>query len=468
MNSLPIHFGTDGWRAVIAEHFTFDAVRRIAQALSRYIYTQGSTDLGIAVSYDTRFLSQEFAQTLAQVVSANRIPVFLSDRMTPTPALSFAVKKRGLFGGVMITASHNPYFYNGVKFKDAAGGPAASEITRAIETEMDCESPRIDPKATNNYLQRVDILSDYFVQLDRLVDRETLCRYRGSVLYDPMNGAGIAVVGYLAALLAGRFAAIHTHPDPLFGGSAPEPIAANLEELAQRMQQSSIELALATDGDADRFAVLDKEGRFVQLHDLMPLLFEYLIASRGWSGGAVRTTSMHDTIDRIAAEYGRSVVEVPVGFKHVAEKMRSMEVVIAGEESGGFGYPNHMPERDGVLSSLLTIEMLASRKTDIRTLVQELRTRTGPFHYGRIDRHGILQQLRLNLETMQHYPPDTFAGLLVERVNVSDGVKLYFSDAWVLIRVSDTEPLFRVYCGAMNPQRVQKLLDAGEHYMSRH
>ncbi|GAB4318456.1 MAG: phosphoglucomutase/phosphomannomutase family protein [Candidatus Sumerlaeia bacterium] len=468
-----IRFGTDGWRAIIADQFTFDHVRAIAQAVADYLHECGGAACGLAVGFDTRFLSQDFARVLAEVVAGNGIPVLLSRSWIPTPALSLAVVQRGLAGGVMITASHNPFRYNGVKFKAGWGGPAPVEMTRAIEGHLFKRAPRLDSRRIRAHLELCDFRKEYFRRLSDLVRFRILqaeARTVQCVAFDSMNGAGAgwAEALFERALGRGRTLSVRGHStNPLFPDChGPEPIAANLRPLASICRRNRC-VGFATDGDADRFGVLDERGRFVQLHDLMPLLFEYLVESRGWRGAVIRTTSMAATVDQMAAAMGRASVEVPVGFKNVSEKMREMEFVIAGEESGGFGYQGHIPERDGILSCLLALEMLAVRDRPMSGLVRALRRRFGPFAYDRIDEYGDLSALRARLRALRRAPPDRVGAFRVERVTLIDGIKLYFAGgAWMLIRVSDTEPLFRVYVAGRSAGVVKQILDEGRRLMT--
>lgn len=467
-STLP-RFGTDGWRAIIAEQFTFENVRRIAAATARFLRDEGKLDQPIAVGFDTRFLSKEFAQTFAETAAGCGALVYLSPRFCPTPMLSFAVRKLGCALGVMITASHNPYSYNGIKFKGPYGGPATVTITRRLEEYLHALGSAAMAQALGGRVIVKDFAPAYWRQIDRFVDTAVLARMRGKIVFDPMHGAGIASVDAFLAKYGLKVSSVRSEPNPLFDGGGPEPIAQNLSPLREAIRNERAVLGLATDGDADRFGVLDAHGEFVQLHDLMPLLFRHLIETRGWSGDVVRTTSMHDTIDRIAAAAGRQTVEVPVGFKNVCEQMLERDVLIGGEESGGFGYKNHLPERDGVLSCLLVVEMLARRRKSIADLVAELRRETGPFAYGRIDKHFPTHELRINFAELKSSPPKTLAGIAVERVSTVDGLKFYFRDgSWMLMRISDTEPLGRIYVGSHSQSVVERLLKAGAARLFKH
>lgn len=457
-----IHFGTDGWRGIIADSFTFANLQVIAQALGDYLIDNQLAGRGIAVSYDTRFMSAQFARRVAEVLAGNGIPVWLSERFTPTPVLSFAVRRRGLAGGIMVTASHNPYIYQGIKFKGEYGGSALPEMTAAIESRLYRQPPRLATRQETALIQETDFWPDYRAQLETYVDMTQLRALKGKLIINPMHGAGC---GALESILGGgalELSSINGHPDPRFGGRLPEPIPANLSDLQAAVRAQGAIAGLALDGDADRFGVLDEAGDFVELHDLMPLLFRHLVETRGWRGRVVRTTSMHDTIDRMAAAAGCPVTEVPVGFRNVCAEMLAGDVLLGGEESGGFGYRGHIPERDGVLSCLLALEMLARRRMPLSEMVRELRREYGPFAYGRIDRHCDPARLQRNMAALREQPPASFAGFSVEKTSRVDGIKFYFSDrSWMLMRTSDTEPLGRIYVGADREDKVQQLLQAG-------
>ncbi len=458
----PIRFGTDGWRALIAETFTFDNVRHIGQAMADYLHERREDENGVAIGYDTRFLSDRFARTLAEVLAANRIPVFLSASFCPTPLVSFAVRRRGLAAGVMVTASHNPYTYNGVKFKGAFGGPALVDTTRAIEKHLFQNQPRMDTNL--RLIEECDFFPAYQQHLRDYFDWSKIESLQKKVVFDAMHGAGC---GYLDKLLpeawrGGRLHTINQDPHPLFKNKLPEPILKNLSELQQTVVAGGFDAGLACDGDADRFGVLDNQGRFVELHDLMPLLFRHLLQTRGWPGDVVRTTSMANTVDKMAGALGRRVIEVPVGFKNVAEQMLEREILIGGEESGGFGYRGHLPERDGLFSCLLVLELLAESGQSLADHVQGLRRDYGPFAYDRIDQHCAVTVLQQNMQALRAEPPGRIGPFKVESVTTVDGIKFYFSDgSWMLMRVSDTEPLGRIYVGSTSPGQVRQLLDAG-------
>ena len=466
----PIRFGTDGWRALIAETFTFDNVRAVGQALADELIAAQQAGRGVAIGYDTRFLSGRFAEALAAVLGANQIPVLLSDAFCPTPLLSFAVRDRGLAAGIMVTASHNPWYYNGVKFKAEWGGPFMPEQTRAVESRLFCSPVRRDEALARRLVEPADFFAPYARHIGGYFDWARITAAPLRLVGDAMHGAGC---GFLRRLLPpvwgeNRCIGIGQDPHPLFNHRLPEPIAANLGVLAAAVPAHGADLGLATDGDADRFGVLDHQGRFVELHDLMPLFFRHLLTSRGWPGDVVRTTSMAATIDRMAATAGRRVIEVPVGFKHVAEEMLRRDILIGGEESGGFGYRGHLPERDGLFSCLMTLELLATTGASLAELVRQLRREFGPFAYGRIDHPCAPEFLRRNMEALRQDPPGQIGPFKVAAVTLVDGIKFYFNEgSWMLLRLSDTEPLGRIYAGSEGQEKVQQLLEQGKKLLTQ-
>ena len=458
-----ISFGTDGWRAIIAEDFTFENLGIIAQAMSEYLLNNYDSP-SIGIGYDTRFMSERFARHLGKILKANHINVMLSDNYLPTPVLSYTIKNRGLNAGIMITASHNPYYYSGVKFKAGYGGSAMVELTNKIESYLQ-KSPL--PYYKNQNLETYDFFKDYHDHIKKYVDLDLINSIEQTIVFDSMHGAG---TGYLEKFFNQSqidIQAINANLNPNFDFTLPEPIPDNLQQLSKQVKYTDAVLGFATDGDADRFGIVDQNGNFIQLHDLLPILFEYLINSRNWDGDVVRTTSMSSTIDKLAAEYNRQVIEVPVGFKNICEKMLDQDILIGGEESGGFGYKNHIPERDGILSILLVLEMLAAENTNLHDKIARLRNKYGPFSYDRIDQYCDIEKTKANMENLINNPPSEIGGYKIERINTIDGIKFYFdNDAWMLIRLSQTEPLFRIYVGGKETETVQNILQAGQKLLT--
>ncbi len=463
-----IEFGTDGWRAVLAKDFTFDNIARVAGALSILLKNRTQNVPGVVVAYDTRFLSAEFAEHFAQIVASYDIPVWLSKTFVPTPVLSFSVKQMGLSAGVMVTASHNPYYYNGLKFKAPFGGPVNDDFTLQLKRVLPQKAPVPDATLVKKNLQKVDLKPAYMEHLFKLLHAQSLGALNQTVVYDAMYGCGMGILRAMFKTLSVPAHFLRHRLNPWFSKKPPEPIAEHLKGLKKAVQYHGALVGLATDGDADRCGVLDEQGRFVQLHDLMPLLARYLVEERKFPGHFVRTTSMHSTIDRMAQNWQRNVYEVPVGFKHITSVMLQQKVLIGAEESGGFGFGFHLPERDGILTSLLVLEMLGHYQVKISELIEMLRQQFGPFFYKRIDFYYNTQTLKKNLHALKHTPPQRIAGMDVKQVDTKDGIKIYLQNgAWVLIRVSQTEPLARVYVAGPDNETVQHLCQWGTNIMKQ-
>lgn len=462
-NNTKIRFGTDGWRAIIADEFTFANIEIIAQTMADYLIDTNTDSRGIVIGYDYRFLSENYAQQVAEVVASNNIPVYLSNTALPTPALSLTAKQKNCAGGIMITASHNPPIYNGIKFKAPYGGSATKEITQEIEKHLYKTPPKRDAELAVKNIQKTDLITPYLSQLQSFVNLNLIKSYPIKAVADSMYGVG---KNYLEQILTGgkiQVKTIRGQRDALFGGILPEPIPKNLGMLMNEIRASGAEIGLATDGDSDRIGIIDEQEQFVTPHHLMPILFEHLKKTRDWSGDVVRTISMAPLIDKVAADYDAKVTEVPVGFKNVAELMIQQDILIGGEESGGIGIKNYIPERDGLLLGLLILECLANTKKKISELVADLEKRYGKLVYDRIDAH-CPDEIRIGLiNRLKSQPPDTIANIKVAQVSSLDGIKFYFVDgSWMLIRASDTEPVVRIYVGSDSDQKTASILSAGK------
>jgi phosphomannomutase len=455
---VTIAFGTDGWRGVIADDCTFAEIRRIASAVARwYVAGDGHGDRSrIVVGHDTRFLSPEFARAAAEVFARAGIDVVLTDRPIPTPAVSYHVRRLGLRGGVAITASHNPGEYNGFKIKAHFGGSAPPRDYAAVAAEAD----RPLPAARTATVQAVDLWSGYRERLGELVDLAGIRSARLSVLADAMHGAAGPLVADLAGGGTLRVAPFRTERDPLFGGVHPEPIGANLAASAERVRSEGHDLAVAQDGDADRLGVLDARGRFVSPHQILGLLLLHAFRGRGLSGGIAKTFSTSFQIDRIARSLGVPLIETGIGFKHVAELMNRGEVVAGGEESGGYAFAFHLPERDGVLSALLLLEALARSGRTLDAALEALASEFGRFEYGRRDVHIPVETVLRYVAEARAHPPASVAGQAVTAVEDRDGVKYRFGErGWLLQRLSGTEPMIRLYCEHEDGRAMEQILD---------
>ncbi len=459
---MSIPFGTDGWRGVIADDCTFEALRRVAAAAARvYVAENGPGDNArIVLGYDTRFLSPEFARSVAEVFARAGIDVLLADRPVPTPVVSFHVRRLGLRGGVAITASHNPAPYNGFKMKAHFGGSAPPELYEAISREAD--APAVEA-AREGRIETTDLLVSYRERLRSLLDLDRIRAAGLSVLADSMHGAAGTLVADVVGAGATRIVPFRCERDALFGGVHPEPVAGNLKAAAQEVVAGGLDLAVAQDGDADRLGVLDRRGIFVSPHRVLALLLLHAFRRRGLSGGIAKTFSTSILIDRIAAGLGVPLIETPIGFKYVAELMNRGEAAAGGEESGGYAFAFHLPERDGVFNGLLLLESLAQSGRDLDGALADLAAEFGSFEYGRRDVLLPVPVVDAYLEAVRADPPREVGGAAVSRVIDGDGVKYAFGEeGWLLHRLSGTEPMVRLYCEHRDEETVQRVLKAAE------
>jgi phosphomannomutase len=459
---LSIPFGTDGWRGVIADDCTFDRIRRVAAATAR-VHASGSGPgdrRRIVVGHDTRFFSPEFAYSAAEVFARAGIDVLLTDRPIPTPAVSFHVRRLGLAGGVAITASHNPAPYNGFKVKAHFGGSAPPELYAEISENADRPLP---DAARPGRIETVDLLGPYRDGLGSLLDLGAIRAAGLAVLADSMHGAAGTLVADLAAGDSTRVVPFRAERDVLFGGVHPEPIAANLGAASKKVVSRGLDLAVAHDGDADRLGVLDRRGDFVSPHRVLALLLLHAYRRRGLSGGIAKTFSTSLLIDRVAGKLGVPILETSVGFKHVAELMNEGVAAAGGEESGGYAFAFHLPERDGVFNALLLLESLAQTGLDLDGALQELDAEFGSFAYGRRDVYLPVPVIASYLSEVASNPPKEVGGVLVTRVVSKDGVKYLFdAEGWLLHRLSGTEPMVRLYCEHVDQATVERVLDEAE------
>ena len=451
LNAPTIRFGTDGWRAVIGEEFTFANVRACAQATALYVRETGLAERGVVVGYDTRFASEEFAAAAAEVLAANGIPVYLCDRPAPTPVIGYAILRREAAGSVVITASHNPAQYSGFKVRTEYAGSAPPEVLRQIEAllEPEREAPRLplaEAKA-KGLVETFDPRPDYLAHVSGLVELESLRAAGLKVVVDSMHGAG---AGYVRRLLAGgqtKVWEVRSARNPLFPGMHnPEPIPRNLAPLRRAVRHHRAQVGLAMDGDADRLGVVDSAGRFVNQLQTFALLAYYLLEVRGLRGPIVKSITTTGMVHRLGELYGVPVHETAVGFKYLGPKMRETDAIIAGEESGGYAFRGHLPERDGILSGLYFLDLLARRGKDAAELIAELFAKVGPHFYDRVDIEMSPQQ-RTGVESrLAGLSPKSIAGLEVTAIDRTDGLRFHLDDgAWALIRLSGTEPLMRIY-----------------------
>ena len=467
----PIKFGTDGWRGIIAEDFTFDNVRICAQAIAEYLKQNRLDKQSMVIGYDTRFASEDFAAAAAEVIAGNDIRVHLCLKPAPTPVVSFAVPATKSAGAIVITASHNPGSWNGFKYKCQDGASASGEITSQIERNITSLTRRgggVKRLVLNRALKKglvdyVDPSPVYFEHLSHFVDMEGLRRQKLNIIFDPMYGAGI---GYFKTLLQGgnlRITEINAERNPSFPQINPEPIAKNLTRLSRLVVEQKADVGLATDGDADRIGIIDERGQFLTQHQVFALLCLYLLEVRGERGAMVRTLTSTMMLSRLGDLFDVAVYETPVGFKYVAPLMIEKNAIIGGEESGGYGFRGHVPERDAILAGLYFLDFMVKTGKTPSQLLDYLYSKVGPHYYDRRDFHISAAKRQTILHRLSSSFPDTIAGSKVTKVDTTDGFRFFFGDAsWLLIRFSGTEPLVRIYSEAESLGRARELLDEGK------
>jgi phosphomannomutase len=471
----PIKFGTDGWRGILADDFTEANVRLAAGAIAHYVREHEDAARGICVGYDTRFLSQRFAQIVAEVAAEAGIPVRLADRITPTPALSYAVKHLRAAGGVMITSSHNPYNWNGVKYKASYGGSGSPAIMTAIEGYLGQASP---VAASSAAITEVDFLSPYVDAISVFADLKRIAAARQKYAIDCMYGAGRGVLAGIFGGMGIDHVEIRAELNPLFPGIQPEPIPPHIRALEVAVLEHHCQAGFATDGDADRIGAVDEEGRFVDANKIYCLLLEWLVKRKQWPGDVARAFNTTKMLDRIAARYHRKLYEHGIGFKHVCQLMLDKDILIGGEESGSIGIGRHLPERDGLLNALLLANIMAEEGRTLGSLVAALQEEYGQHHYGRLDLH-IPEQTKQSAIRRAAAGVNEFAGMQVARQETLDGMKFYLenpdtnvsndgaplpAESWLLLRASGTEPLLRIYAESGSPESVRALLEAGRNF----
>lgn len=465
-----IKFGTDGWRGLIADDFTFDSVRIVAQAISDYLNKEKLRPKAVVVGYDTRFLSDKFAEIASEVLAGNGIRVILSDRPIPTPVLSFTIKKERLSGGVMITASHNPAQFNGLKFKASFAGPADASITNKIESFLFKNKVKIKPLPLAQKMGSIklsDLSPAYIRFLRSYVDIKLLKKTKLKVLVDSMYGTGI---GYIAKILEDtpiKIKEIRNYPDPLFGGIKPEPIGPNLKRLSVLVKEDNFDIGLANDGDADRIGAFGADGKFINPHQILSLLLLHMVEDRGLRGGVAKTISGTSLVDNIARKYNLEMYETPVGFKHICRLMLEKNILIGGEESGGFGFRDYTLERDGILADLLLLEMVAYRKQSIVEIIADMEKRFGRFRFKREDIScSNFAEVKEKFRKIGKSAPAKLLNKGVVEIKTYDGVKFILSDgSWLLFRLSGTEPILRIYAEAGSSSRADSLVESGKKMM---
>ncbi len=488
-----IKFGTSGWRAVISDEFTYKNVKIVTQAIADHIKDSSTFRVqssgkrnqnlslnverlnpSIIVGYDTRFLSGEFAKITAEVLAGNEIKVFLTKRDVPTPVIAYEIMRRKLNGGINFTASHNPPEYNGIKFSSAWGGPALPQATQDIEKR--CHSLIVNRKLPKEIslnegikkrlIQYIDPRSLYIQRLTDLVDINAIKKAKLKVIIDVMYGTGRDYLDTILIEAGCKVKILHNWRDVLFGGAAPEPSLKNLTELLDIVKHNKYDIGLGTDGDGDRFGIVDSDGTFISPNQVLALLANYLIQEKKWHGVVARSVMTSSFVDAVANKYGVKVKETPVGFKYIGEILVNENMIIGGEESGGLTIKGHIPEKDGILACLLMTEMVAVQKKSIRKILQDLYKEVGTFLSDRINFRVSPEKMEKLKEKLKNNPPKEIAGTKVKELITIDGFKFILADnSWVGIRLSGTEPVVRVYVESGSKIKLQNLKKSTERLL---
>jgi len=465
-----IKFGTDGWRAVIAEDFTFANVTRVAQATADYWKSEVRSpksevfgyELKVVVGYDRRFFSDRFAQITAEVLAGNGFQIILTPEPTPTPSISYAVKHLNAVGGVMITASHNPPIFNGFKLKSFYGGSSDSETCKAVEGFLDKNPPQPAIGNRQSAISVEDVRPAHYAALKKLVDFKLIAKSKLRFAHDALFGVG---AGCFETILAGTTCKVTTlngKHDVLFGGINPEPIVQNYARSQAFLKKHPHDICLVTDGDADRVGGMDGRGNYLTTHQLICLLLHHLVINRKQTGRVVKALTTTSMVDKMCMAYDLPLVETGVGFKYVCTEMLKGGVLLGAEESGGIGFPGHIPERDGIAAGLMLLEMLATERVSVNTILAKLEKQFGPHRYGRIDTHYPLEKRAALMEFLKANPPAKLLRSPMAEVKTFDGVKFVAEDSsWLMLRGSGTEPVLRIYAEARSDADAHKLLKLG-------
>jgi phosphomannomutase len=457
-----IRFGTDGWRGVIAEDFTYANVRKVAYAIARYVVRNEQPAHGVIIGFDNRFGAEQFARVAAETVAMTGTPVWLCDEPCPTPAISLLVKQRNAGGGIVITASHNPYQWNGIKFKATYGSSALPAIVAKIEAELAIVMrkgiPALPPR--NELIQIISFRKDYLDTIEKLVDWDRIRRHPLKLVVDPMHGAARGLLRELLSRNGVSCDEIHGTRDALFGGVNPEPIESNVAALKKTVRDGRYDAGFAADGDGDRIGAVDRNGHFVTPHQIFSLLLWHLAGTRELPGDVAKTFSSTKMLDKIAAKFGRSIFEVAIGFKYIAELMLDRDILLGGEESGGIGTKLYLPERDATVTALLLVELMAWHGKGLGELVQQLQKEFGEHDYGRVDLELKPGQKEKAIKYFATKKLTRFLDWKISKREDMDGVKLIFSDGgWLLVRASGTEPMLRLYAETSRVDTTRRILD---------
>ncbi len=458
-----IKFGTDGWRGVIAEDFTFANARIVAHAIARYVVRNEDARKGVLVGYDHRYAADRVAAAVAEVISASGTPVWLADKPCPTPAISYLVRHRGAAGGIVITASHNPYRWNGIKYKASYGSSALPSIVAQIEQELDAVLqkgvPPLPPR--QNLIHPLEPRAPYLDALEKLVDWKRLRDAKFRFVFDPMHGSAAGLLPELFRRNRISCEEIRGTRDPRFGGVHPEPIEPHIEALRQAVCAGKCDAGFCADGDGDRIGAIDRDGAFINPHQIFSLLVWHLAGTRDLPGDIAKTFSVTKLIDKLATKFGRKLHEVPIGFKYICELMLEQNILIGGEESGGIGTSLYLPERDATVSALFLAELMAWHGKSLGELLTALHAEFGEYHYGRVDLDLKPGQKEKAIAHFSNGKLDRLLDLPVVRREDMDGIKVYLGEAgWVMVRASGTENLLRVYSETSKPETTRRVLNA--------
>lgn len=470
----PITFGTSGWRGILGEEFTLERVRVVVQAIADYLQEEGLKDKGVIVGHDSRFMGEWYAKETAKILVANKIKTFLISREVPTPVIAYEIIKKGVGGAINFTASHNPPEYNGIKFSPAWGGPALPETTSWIAKRANellgqftfKEELSLTKYEKEGLFQFYDPRGSYLERLREIINFKGISASQIKVIIDPMFGTAR---GYLDTILEEeglKCKVIHDFRDPYFGGKAPDPMENNLMEMISWLKEDSkLTLGIATDGDADRFGIVDKGGVFISPNLILAVVYNYMIKHKGLKGGVGKSYATTHLLDRIARKHNLPVYETPVGFKYIGKLLSEKKIVLGGEESAGLSIINHVPEKDGILACLLVLEMVSIRKQTVSELVEEVFSEVGELYSDRKN-FIVTNELKTTFKEKLNNIPSQFAGLKVVDKKEIDGVKIYLeNDSWLLFRESGTEPVIRIYAEAESKEKLKELMESGKSFI---
>ncbi|MBE9004789.1 phosphoglucomutase/phosphomannomutase family protein [Fortiea sp. LEGE XX443] len=468
-NSRKIKFGTDGWRGIIADDFTFPNVRKVTRAIASYLETAYSKDRPVLIAYDTRFLADQFARTAAQVLADLGWTVKVTDRDCPTPVIAYNARHLNSAGALMFTASHNPAPYCGIKYIPDYAGPATPEITDTIVANIESASDALPSNNPSGSISIFDPKPEYLQFIYTLLDVERIKSAHLKVKYDALYSTSRGYLDEVLQQSGTELESFHTWRDVLFGGGMPEPKGEQLVELVEAVRRDKADLGLATDGDSDRFGIVDEQGNVLTPNTVLLVLARHLIKNKGKSGAIVRTVATTHLLDNLAVKYGLPIYETPVGFKYIGEKMRETTVLIGGEESGGLSIIGHIPEKDGVLADMLVAETIAYEGKPLSQLVKEaIAEADGPLYNNRLDLHLTEAHKTDVMNFYTKNPPSEVAGIKVKEVGRKDGIKLYLEEgSWVLLRPSGTEPLVRVYMETNTPEKLSQIAQEMESAIAK-